>query len=174
MKSAAAPLLLALLMFSTGCRTHSVAQPAAPLPASAEFASHGVRLRYAPPWSPADNANYVLMLVDPARPGLTISLDVPKLPPHVPGLIPLGMVVNGYVDDLKKQHPGVAVSDALATRVAGANAKRVRSTWDSQSEEAVLTVHGDRVYILRANSPVADAASATELLDAILGSVKWE
>jgi hypothetical protein len=32
----------------------------------------------------------------------SISLDVPKLPPHIPGLIPIGSVRNGYLDDLKK------------------------------------------------------------------------
>ena len=41
-------------------------------------------------------------------------------------------------------------------------------------EQAVLTVHGDRVYIFRANSAHADEADAANALGQILSSVTWE
>ena len=54
-----------------------------------------------------------------------VSLEVPKLPPHIPGLIPLGSVVGGYIDDLKKQHPGVKVDDP-STNPANGRGRRGR------------------------------------------------
>src|SRR5688572_17346357 len=98
-----------------------------------EFASreHGIRLSYPADWEAVQYSDpeYILVLVPSAseaeRNNPVVSLDVPKLPPHIPGLIPLGMVVNGYADDLKKQYPGVKVNPPVSTKVAGANARRV-------------------------------------------------
>jgi hypothetical protein len=45
---------------------------------------------------------------------------------------------------------------------------------ESVIEEAVLTVHGDRVYIFRANARPDDAVAAREALDAILALVEWQ
>jgi hypothetical protein len=156
-------------------------------PATSEFspAGLGIHLTYPGEWRPVEQREYALAIapaaVVQAGPHPTspvVSLEIPKLPAHVPGLIPLGMVVNGYVDDMKKQYPGVKVDPPANTKVAGANARRVRSTWvaegKTRSEEAVLTVHGDRVYILRADATAEDAARSREVLDAVLASVRWE
>ena len=154
------------------------------MPSAIEFASkaHGIRLAYPADWKAAPSKDYVLLLV-PAdakndSTGKSISLDVPKLPPHMPGMIPLGLVVNGYMDDLKKPHPGIAVEKPAAASVAGANARRVRSTWKSEAqsrvEDAVLTVHGDRVYIFRADSEAAEAERMRQKLEGVLATVTWK
>ena len=169
---------LTVLTLTVGCQVHRPADRIATSPGLEEFGSDALRIRLSYPsrWSRASSDEYVLKLVSPAPGDASISLDVPKLPPHVPGFIPLGLVVNGYIDDLKKQHAGVVVSDPASMKVAGANARRVTSTWidaggQSRAEHAVLTVHGDRVYIFRANDPDEDALQAS---DKILSSVKWE
>ena len=153
--------------------------------AGVEFASpeHGYRLTRPADWSPVPSPNYVLQLVPPAaaaqdaRPVVGISVDVPDLPPHVPGFIPLGLVVNGYVGDLKEQYADVKVEESNATRLAGANARRVRSRWTSGGrefvEDAVLTVHGDRVYIFRLTAHAADYPASTPTFEALLQSVGW-
>jgi hypothetical protein len=175
----------AVIAAGLGCQPRqppaSTPGPFAATRPTVQFASseHGIRLSYPAEWSPVPSDEYVLRIAPAGDPGeLSISLDVPKLPPHIPGLIPLGMVVNGYVDDLRKQDPAVKVDQPVATKVGGANARRVRSTRQSSGrtlvEEAVLTVHGDRVYIFRANADTAHGHEAQNVLIRVLTSVKWE
>jgi hypothetical protein len=148
----------------------------APAATPVEFAVKGVRLTYPSTWSTSPSDDYVLLLVkgrDASQE--SISVEIPKLPPHLPGMIPLGLVVNGYVNDMKKQHPGVAVSQPVPMRVDGAAAKRVRSKWGGGAEDAVLAVHGDNVYIFRASGLDAkqDDSDAAQAFIAVLQSVKW-
>jgi hypothetical protein len=139
----------------------------------------GIRVSYPAAWQPGSgpDAGFVLWLRREGNPS-TVSLEVPKLPPHVPGLIPLGSVVNGYVNDLKKQHADLKVESPVETKVAGANARRVRSTWAQDGapvvEDAVLTVHADRVYIFRANAREDEAAVARDALETMLHSAAWQ
>jgi hypothetical protein len=150
-------------------------------PAETEFASEplGIRLAYPANWVAATSDEFVLKIV-PSDQGKStssksaISLDVPKLPPHIPGFIPLGLVVNGCIDDLKKQYPGVQVGKPVETKVAGATARRVRSKLNSHVEQAILTVHGDRVYIFRGNSTIDEEANMQAALDRVLATVKWK
>src|SRR5687768_2920171 len=113
-------LLLLVFASSVGCqpRRDASARERAPLttaPSRVAFAGPGVRLSYPPAWTAVPSDDFVLRLVpagaadDAASP--SVSLDVPKLPPHIPGLIPLGSVVRGYVNDLKKNHPDVTVDE---------------------------------------------------------------
>jgi hypothetical protein len=155
-------------------------------PAVAEFQSREkkVRVSYPSDWKPraAPDDGFILWLVRSTSPAGTnapaVSLEVPKLPAHIPGMIPLGSVVGGYVDDLKKQHPGLKVDPPVSTNVAGANARRVSSTWDedgaSLTEDAVLTVHGDRVYIFRANGRAGEMNDVRAVLQQVIDSVRWE
>jgi hypothetical protein len=155
--------------------------------ATSEFSPPGlgIRLTYPADWRPVEQKDYALAIApadvlraSPRPTSPVVSLEVPKLPPHVPGFIPLGAVVNGYIDDLKKQYPGVKVDPPASAKVAGANARRVRATWTTdgatRGEEAVLTVHGDRVYILRANAVSSEGERAREVLDAVLESARWQ
>jgi hypothetical protein len=147
------------------------------LATTTEFTGPGIQLSYPSGWSPVPSDELVLRLAPPSASKTVVSIDVPKLPPHIPGLIPLGAVVNGYVDDLKKQDPHVNVEQPVEIKVAGANARRVGSTRTVDGsplvEDAVLTVHGDRVYIFRANSESSGQQDARNALDALIDSVQW-
>ncbi len=107
-----------------------------------------------------------------------ISVDVPELPPHIPGLIPIGLVKNGYVDDMKKAHPGVAVGDADERMIAGAKARLVRSDWTengrSRHETAMLIVKGDHVIILRATCDQNEKPTTLAAFDEVVKSVEWK
>jgi hypothetical protein len=140
-----------------------------------------VVLSYPERWREVSSGDYTLRLVphDAADDSdVSVSVEIPKLPPHIPGLIPLGSVASGYVDDMKQQHAGVEIAPPAATKVAGANARRVVSTWKAAdgkalSEDAVLTVKGDRVFIFRANADESNRDRATQVLDELLDSVQW-
>src|ERR1700734_1764694 len=75
-------------------------------PNSQTFQDSGglIRLQYPAEWKKKDDADYVLSLTNGSQ---LFTLDIPDLPVHVPGMIPLSLVVNGYIDDLKKSHPGI-------------------------------------------------------------------
>jgi hypothetical protein len=157
--------------------------PAGAAPTTRPFDGPGIQLAYGGGWKTASDPNYVLVLVPDGTTSnasdVSVSVEVPKLPPHIPGLIPLGSVVNGYVDDMKKQHVDVQVEPPVATKVAGANARRVASTWKttdgkSLSEDAVLTVKGDRVFIFRANADESNRERASTALDGLIESVRWQ
>lgn len=147
----------------------------------ATFSSDKLGITFALPagWVKKENKDYELMLVPEkgGAEGTELTLDVPDLPPHVPGMIPIGSVRNGYVDDLKKAHPAVTVKDEPVT-VAGAKAKRVEVIWKKDGVEyqdtAVLMVHGDRVYILRAASAAKDADQVREAFDGVVKTVGWK
>jgi hypothetical protein len=186
MKRIITAICLALLLYSGGCGAKHTEPPETrdPTPATTaapaspvEFAGQGLRLTYPPAWKTSPSDDYVLLIAhggDAAKG--SISVEVPKLPAHVPGMIPLGLVVNGYVDDMKKQHPGVAVAQPVSMRVSGASAKRVRSKWEGDAEDAVLAVRGDHVYIFRASGEGAsrDDSDVARTFAAVLESVKWE
>ena len=134
------------------------ANAASTQPVSCVSTAKGVSLEYPPDWKPIPSSDFLLMLVPvggSASNERSISLDVPDLPLHVPGMIPLGSVQSGYLDDLKKQHAGLRVDESTTYAMPSTKCRRVRSTWVKSGrtyvEQAQLMVHGDRVYILRAN-----------------------
>lgn len=145
----------------------------------------GIRLAWPDGWATRKSEEYELVLVpSPARGRngaevTSISLDVPDLPPHIPNMIPIGQVRKGYLDDLRKAVGALHVEDLSPPSVGGATARFVRCTWaDKQGradqETALLMVHADHVYILRARSP-ADAEPETRAaFDAIVKSMQWK
>jgi hypothetical protein len=160
----------------------TVATPSSPSTQPIAFVStaKGVHLEYPPGWKPVASADYLLLLlpIDGSSSGArSISLDVPDLPLHVPGMIPIGSVENGYLDDLRKQHAGLRVEESTPFAMPSTKCRRVQSTWTANGrtfvEHAQIMVHGDRVYILRAND---DAATFTDTLHAchqIADSLRW-
>jgi hypothetical protein len=140
----------------------------------------GIQLAYPPGWEARANKDYELFL-KPARSGdggdTLMSLDVPELPFHVPGMIPIGSVRSGYLDDLKKQVGPVTTEDLQPPNV-GASARMVQSRWKTPSgegveETALLMVHGDRVYLLRARAASGHAEETRAAFDEVVRSVRW-
>ncbi len=138
-----------------------------------------VHFNYSDDWKPKEDKDYVLRLVPAAGSSdRAITFDVPELPFHIPGMIPLGMVANGYVDDMKKQHADLHVDENVDHPMPGAaKSKLVRSSWKregkSYSNVAILMIHGDQVFILAAEAEAADLAATREAFDKIAASIQW-
>jgi hypothetical protein len=158
-----------------------IPQPAvvAPHPHNVSFSGSGFSLSYPSSWKQKSTKEDVLLLVPVDGPeSRNISVDQPDLPAHVPGLIPLHLVQNGYVDDLRKQHPGLKLRDQADHSVAGAKGRFVRMTWEdagtTYSDTAILVVHNDHVYILSLDTDAANEASDRAAFDAVIASLRWE
>jgi hypothetical protein len=112
---------------------------------------------------------------DDAAPMVTI--QVPHLPPHIPGFIPLGSVADGYVRDLKKRYPDQTVDEKSAVKLGGTDARRIVSSFQNHGkpwrELAVLAVHGDHVYVITGDCAAADLAKTKAAFDSVVASVKW-
>lgn len=158
------------------------ASSASTIPAVVRFADAktGLTLDHPADWTRHQSANFVLLLAPPGldRSEASLSVDVPELPPHIPGLIPIGLVKNGYVDDLKKAHPGIVVSEAIETRIDGAAGRRVESTYQdggrTRTEVALLMVRGDHVVILRGQHGEATRATVRGVFEAVAESIRWK
>lgn len=142
-----------------------------------EFSSprDGFSLRYPSGWTPKPSNDFVMELHRGET--ATISMDVPSLPPHLPGMIRLSLVENGFLDDLKKETGGVHSSDRTDISVPDAQARRITTSWSKAGTEfrqsAVLMIHADRVYILRATAPADQFDATSRDLDEVLKSLTW-
>jgi hypothetical protein len=185
--------LAALAAAPAGCSRRAAPRKPAPSPATAPAPAGssaaerfsrpdlGVELTLPGGWRQRPSADYVLLLHAPGAsdPSLaSLSLDVPDLPFHLPGMIPIGPVRSGYLDDLRKQVGPLTTEDLPPPDVGGAAARRVRSTWHAGAgaefqETALLLVHGDRVYILRARTDPAHEAETQAAFDSVVRSIRW-
>lgn len=169
------PLLLILLVIA-GCQPQSVQTAKQPELSQGTFHNDelGVGLEVPKGWRTRPSEEYVLLVSPEGKTDPSISLDVPDLPAHVPGWIPLNLVKEGYLDDLKKQWPGAKVQEDTSARVPGAKARRVHVlSGDGKKQEfAVLMVRDDRVYILRGTGP-GDEEALGKTFDEVLSSLRW-
>ena len=139
----------------------------------------GVQLVQPAGWVAQPSSDFVLLIRPAGSSEMlpAISLDVPELPFHIPGLIPMGAVRSGYLDDLRKQVGAITVEDLPPPDADGATGRLVRSTWQAGGqavrETALLLVHDDRVYILRARAGEADEARVRGAFDEIVRSMRW-
>src|SRR3954452_17336449 len=101
------------LMASPGCARHRATPPPPPptKPATTTqpmslFTNEpgGIQLTLPSQWQKRPSNDYVLMLAPigaKSNEQGSISLDIPQLPTHIRGLIPIGSVKSGYLDDLR-------------------------------------------------------------------------
>ena len=183
MSKAALIVLFATALIPFGCAKHP--STVSPTPTSLptrlfDRPDLGVRLTWPAAWETQQSQDFVLMLVPTGAisADTSISLDVPKLPPHIPGLIPIGSVRNGYLDDLRKLVGKLETKDLPQPGVPDAIQRLLRSQWTdgqgfAQQETALLMVHGDGVYILRGRSAVSDDAKTRAAFDEIMKSLSW-
>jgi hypothetical protein len=175
--------LFAMALVFLGCAKHPSTTSPTPTTLPTRLFDRpdlGVHLTWPAGWEAQPSQDFVLMLVPTGATsdGTSISLDVPKLPPHIPGLIPIGSVRNGYLDDLKKSVGKLDTKELPQPGVPDAIQRLVRSQWTdgkgiAQQETALLMVHGDGVYILRGRSTVADEAKTRSAFDEIVKSLNW-
>lgn len=106
-----------------------------------------------------------------------IGIDLPGLPPHIPGLIPLGMVTSGYISDQRKQHPDLKVEESGSATVPEAHARHVKLTWKEKDrgyfDMATLIVHKDQILIFSADGDADGYEDIHKAFEAIVSSIKW-
>jgi hypothetical protein len=164
--------------------TAAAGKPPAPVqevtapPGTFDRSALGVRLDWPAGWVQRPSKDFVLLLTHPDAEQPSLSLDVPNLPPHVPGLIPIGSVRNGYLDDLRKAAGAIKTTNLTPPAIPAAAMRFVRSTWTDSGgqawqETALLMVHADRVYIVRARSSASDEPAVRAAFDEVVGSLKW-
>lgn len=133
-----------------------------------------IRLEYPAQFTAKHDPDYVLSA---NADGQTFTLDIPALPPHIPDMIPLGLVVNGYKNDLKKIHPDVKIDEPPAPAVPKAQGRELRSTWEQDhvptTELAMLLVHGDHVFIVRIVMPSDRLTAGQAVFDDIVGALHF-
>jgi hypothetical protein len=134
---------------------------------------------YPPDWIPdkADTACFAICA--PAAEGYSsLSLDIPKLPWHLPGMITAGMVAGGYAQDVKRnQIHDAVVKENRPLNLPGTDARRVTSVGTENGKPsidvAVVMVHADHVYILSADSDQTGSELARKTLDDAVASITW-
>ena len=159
----AVPLMLSSALT---CTNKQAAPPAAAAvqAGDAEFESRSghFTLRYPADWSSKPTKEYTLLLEqDSTRDAAQVTVDVPYIPPHFPGMMTMRLVANGYVDDLKKRLSGVSVVQEHDDTLAGAKALRLVMTGHERAgnragEErmlaALIAIRNERVYIVHADA----------------------
>jgi hypothetical protein len=195
------PIALCCLLAGIGCshRQNNVAavpQPHPPAmlsvsndpatqPAHRTFTGSGISFDYPADWANEKASTAVFAVAapggDPSKamnPYSSLSLDVPTLPWHPPGMISLGMVVSGYKSDLiKNQIHDAVVKDQSPLTIPDAKACKLTCCGHEKNrvsiDVAVIILHADHVYILSADSDDKGFDLASKTLDAAVGSLKW-
>ena len=176
-------MLLLTLCAPMACRasgTGATSAPASSQPALTHFesAKGGIAVDYPSDWTATKiNGEDVLTLVTKRVASATVEVAVPSLPPHLPGMIPIGAVADGYVKDLKKRHADEHVDERVEFAVPQASARRVVSTMTNDGrpwrDMAVLVSHDNKVFILSADCAADDYATTRSAFDTLVASVKW-
>ncbi len=166
----------------SGCAMAST-PPASTAPsAGGKFsdAKCSIQVTWTAGWSQKQSKDYDLLLIpdrssDPSD--KWISLDIPELPMHIPDMIPIGSVENSYLDDLRKQFGKIDVKELSPPAIPDSKRRMVRTTWQTNGktieQTALLLVHGDHVYILRAYSDAKGEDSVRPTFDAMANSIRW-
>ena len=162
---------------TTNLASTTLAATAPATDASSHFAKFGIQIEYPAAWTAKADKDLELLLVNGSEPGAAISLDVPDLPPHIPGMIPIGLVKSGYLDDLRKELTGTPIDTREASPdFPGAKARAATSTWIKDgscwTESALVLVRGDKVYILRARYLMSQS-KVKAAFDQIIDGIKW-
>ena len=171
-------LLFFLPVFFLGCRSNPPPPPTAQIASATErfdYPAAGITLEYPSDWKPVPGTKSQLKVIAPG--GGELSLDVPVLPFHIPGMIPVDSVTSGYIDDVKKRMPDAAVTHLPDPTLPDARQRRVKLVGHQYGmisiDEAVLIVHDDHVYILAIDADDRGYSQMHAKLDAVLNSLRW-
>ena len=141
----------------------------------------GVTIHYPSTWTAKKDVDYDLHLT-PTQPGgggeRSITFDAPDIPSIPVFGIPMGMVESGYIDDIRKKHPGLVVEKAVDHKVEGAKkARLVHLFWKRDGTPhqslSLLIVKGDHVFILSADADEPAWAATKADMDLIVASIVW-
>jgi hypothetical protein len=111
-----------------------------------------------------------------------VTVDVPHIPPHLPGMMTMRLVVNGYLDDLKNRLTGFSVVERCDDALAAAKAQRLVMTGreragDRQGQErklaALIAIRNEQVYILQADAPPESYDAAHQAVVKMAETWRW-
>ena len=138
-----------------------------------------VRFEYPASWHPVqDDTLLTLVPVGETAIGThTLAVDMPDLPLRIPGLIPLGLVENGFVADVKNRYKEVVVDESAARIVDGLTGRQVflhgMGKDGPRVVKAFLCVRGDHVYVIDAETDAALESQAQEAYLKVVGTIQW-
>jgi len=179
MKRRGPAILLAVAI--AGCAAQPAPHALTQDSSTVQFASreNHVRFSYPKTWHPVTD-DTILSLVPTGETSLgdhRLVIDIPDLPFHIPGLIPMGLVVRGFEDDLKKRYKDVTLAPVADRQVGGVAGQELnahaRGDHGDVVVRAVLFVEGDRVYFIDAESDTTGAAAASKAFETVADSFQW-
>ncbi|MGA2230903.1 MAG: hypothetical protein ABSH22_08385 [Tepidisphaeraceae bacterium] len=138
-----------------------------------------MRFAYPDSWHPVtDDTVLTLVPVGESKIGLhTVVIDEPDLPPHFPGLIPLGLVEAGFVADVQSRYKQVVLTPSTERLLAGVKGRFVQAKGKGDLGErvvvALLCVRGDHVFLIDAETDAAGAAAARAAFETVVSSMQW-
>ena len=148
-------------------------------PQFVDYQDKGSRFHYPTTWKPKEDKDYELHLVPSTAPAnCNITFDIPDLPPHFPGMIRLGLIEHGWVDDQKKSLPSLHVDNSADYPIGGAKARLVQCSWKQDNAgyagAGLLIMHSDRVYILAYDADAKSLAQTRDDFHKIGASLRWD
>jgi hypothetical protein len=138
-----------------------------------------MRFAYPDSWHPVkDDTVLTLVPAGESKIGLhTLVIDEPDLPPHFPGLIPLGLVEAGFVADVQSRYKQVTLTPSTERLLAGVKGRFVQAKGQGEQGErvvvALLCVRGDHVFLINAETDAAGAAAARQAFETVVNSMQW-
>jgi len=175
--------LLIILMLTVGCgpkaqQVDQVDHRDAAKDGKFQDKTHKFAIEYPDGWTerkPTGDEDVVLLKCEGHKG--EISVAVPKLPPHIPGLIPLQSVEKGYIDDVKKRMKDVKVTESKPVKIAGAFGRQFAlrgvAPDGKRAIAALALLKGDTLYIMSAESPSDEAEDTRQAFEQIARSWKW-
>ena len=146
-----------------------------------ENASAHFRMQYPADWTPKPDKDYTLMLVPmsakPEDPVRHLTVDLPSLPPHLPGMITLNRVKDGYIKSQKKKLTDAQVIEDSQQSFPSAKAQRVIVTGKLNGQDrtlaALLLMHDERVYVIRLDCDSGSYSTLKPLWEQMTTSLQW-
>jgi hypothetical protein len=146
-----------------------------------ENTSAHFRFRYPADWTPKPDKDYTLMLVPvaakPEDPVRHLTADLPSLPPHLPGMITLNRVKDGYIKSQKKKLTDAQVIEDSPQSFPNAKAQRVVVTGKLNGQDrtlaALLLMHDERVYVIRLDCDSSSYSTLKPLWEQMIASLQW-
>jgi hypothetical protein len=178
-------LLIVAAIAASGCG-HKAPKDPAPASSVSESANdgrftdqkHKFAIAYTKPWTerkPTGPDDVVSLKRDDLKGEIAIA--VPKLPAHIPGMIPLPSVEKGYIDDLKKRMKNVKETETQPVKIAGAFGRRFVIEGDESGGKKKLAVlaivRGDTLYIMTAECPESEFEDVRGAFEQVARSWKW-
>jgi len=171
---------------AAGCAAQPVAttRPTTTIAAMAgvtwfQDATSQMRFAYPDSWHPVkDDTVLTLVPAGESKIGMhTVVIDEPDLPPHFPGLIPLGLVEAGFVADVQSRYKQVTLTPSTERLLAGVKGRFVQAKGRGDLGErvvvALLCVRGDHVFLIDAETDAAGAAAARAAFETVVSSMQW-